>query len=244
VHGGRNYAPPPAPATGGLSGTGHVGWRPAFPQVLGVRGIAGIRPAFRAAEAAYQEQQMNRNIRQWLGRSLIMSAAALAACTGEGSLTPDQDFAAAAAARPELGSCDSLQAPQGNRVSARLFAVGYQVYSWSGTAWTFVAPSATLFASRNATGEIGIHYAGPTWESASGSKVVGTVLKRCTPDATAVPWLLLAAASSDGPGMFRGTTYIQRIKTTGGLAPVQAGSVVGDVANVPYTTEYVFYQAR
>lgn len=189
---------------------------------------------------------MNRTIRQWLGRTCIITAAAtLAACTSEGSLTPDLDSATlAVAGRPDLGSCDSLQAPQGHRVSARHYAVGYQVYSWSGTAWTFVAPWATLYASRNATSEVGIHYAGPTWESRSGSKVVGTVLKRCTPDANAVPWLLLAAASSDGSGVFRGTTYIQRIKTTGGLMPVQPGSVVGDMTTVPYTAEYVFYQKR
>ena len=41
-------------------------------------------------------------------------------------------------------------------------------------------------------GVVGIHYGGPTWESLSGSKVVGAVIDRATPDASAIPWLLLA----------------------------------------------------
>jgi hypothetical protein len=71
---------------------------------------------------------------------------------------------------------------------------------------------------------------------------VGAVVDRCTHDASAIPWLLLRAVSSEGPGVFDGVTYIQRINTVGGNAPAQAGGVVGEEARVPYTTEYLFYK--
>jgi hypothetical protein len=93
-------------------------------------------------------------------------------------------------------------------------------------------------------GAVGSHYAGPTWESASGSKVVGTVLERCTPDPAAIPWLLLEAVSSEGPGIFDQVTFIQRVNTVGGLAPTAPGGVPGEMASVPYTTENCFYQAQ
>ena len=91
-------------------------------------------------------------------------------------------------------------------------------------------------------GIVGIHYAGPTWESNSGSKVVGTVLERCTPDPDAIPWLLLKAVSNEGPGFSR-VTFIQRVNTVGGIAPTDPGDFVGEEVEVPYTTEYYFYRA-
>ena len=93
-------------------------------------------------------------------------------------------------------------------------------------------------------GVVGVHYAGPTWESNSGSNVVGAVIDRCTPDPEAIPWLLLRAVSSEGPGILREVTYIQRVFTVGGLAPADPGSLVGDEARAPYTAWYVFYQEQ
>jgi len=86
------------------------------------------------------------------------------------------------------------------------------------TSWIFNAPEAALFPSAQAQCQVDIQYAGPTWESVSGSKVVGSVIDRCTPDANAVPWLLLGAVSSDRPGIFRDVTYLQRLSTVGGVA--------------------------
>jgi hypothetical protein len=90
---------------------------------------------------------------------------------------------------------------------------------------------------------VGIHYGGPTWESASGSYVVAAVIDRDTPNPDAIPWLLLGAVDSDGPGIFDGTTYIQRVNTVGGLAPAAPGDFPGDQARVPYTADYYFYRA-
>lgn len=147
---------------------------------------------------------------------------------------------------PDLPSplCDRLQVPPGHAVAFHVYALGVQIYSWNGTSWVFAAPEATLFAAANYHGEVGIHYAGPTWESNSGSTVVGSRLESCAPDPTAIPWLLLQAVSTEGPGIFSAVTYIQRVNTTGGLAPIAPGASIGAEVEVPYTAEYYFYRAE
>jgi hypothetical protein len=147
---------------------------------------------------------------------------------------------------PDLPSplCDRLPVPPGNKVAFHVYALGVQIYSWNGTSWGFVAPAAILFADADYHGEVGIHYAGPTWESNSGSKVVAGRLEGCTPDLTAIPWLLLQTVSTEGPGIFHRVTYIQRVNTTGGLAPTAPGSSIGVEVEVPYTAEYYFYRAK
>ena len=138
----------------------------------------------------------------------------------------------------------SLQVPAGNKVAFHAYAVGVQIYQWTGTNWVFVAPEAVLFADAGDHGEVAIHYAGPTWESGSGSKVVGTRVSGVTVDRSAIPWLLLRAVSSEGPGIFHRVTFIQRVNTTGGNAPSGPGSSGGQQARVPYTAEYYFYRAK
>ena len=150
--------------------------------------------------------------------------------------------AARADRTPEVPA--GLQVPDGNKVEFHAYAVGVQIYQWDGAKWVFVAPEAVLFADAGANGEIAIHYAGPTWESNSGSKVVGARLAGATVDPSAIPWLLLQAKTTEGPGIFARTTYIQRVNTTGGIAPATAGTSVGQQARVPYTAEYYFYRAE
>jgi hypothetical protein len=143
---------------------------------------------------------------------------------------------------PDLGDYTDLRVEAGNKVAFHAYAEGVQIYRWTGTAWLLSRPEAVLYAGDDDDGPVGIHYAGPTWESASGSKVVGTVLKRATPDPDSIQWLLLKAASSEGPGIFNGVTFIQRVNTDGGLAPAVPGAFVGEEARVPYTAEYYFYR--
>jgi hypothetical protein len=142
--------------------------------------------------------------------------------------------------------CDSIQVPSGNKVSYHVYARGVQIYRWTGASWAFVAPAADLFADANYHDKVGTHYGGPTWESNSGSKVIGSRVPGtgCAPDATAIPWLLLKAISTSGPGIFNKVTYIQRVNTAGGLAPATPGTTIDEVAEVPYTTEYYFYRAE
>jgi hypothetical protein len=140
--------------------------------------------------------------------------------------------------------CDSVQVPTGHKVAAHIYAKGVQIYKWNGASWVFVAPSADLFADANFHGKVGTHYGGPTWESNSGSTVIGSRVAGCAPDSTAIPWLLLKAISTKGPGIFRKVTYIQRVNTVGGLAPTMPGAAIDEVAEVPYTTQYYFYRAE
>jgi hypothetical protein len=93
--------------------------------------------------------------------------------------------------------------------------------------------------------KIGRHYAGPTWESADGSRVVGEVMQR-SPVQGAVPWLLLRAKSNEGTGAFASVKYIQRVDTAGGIAP-SAGcdaAHAGAEASAYYSANYHFYGAR
>ena len=165
----------------------------------------------------------------------VATFAAQSARADEGSRTPDLS----------LPLCQSIQVPAGNEVASHAYALGVQVYRWNGSAWAFVGPVANLYADAGFRGQVGTHYAGPTWESNGGSRVVGRrVLNTgCTPDATAIPWLLLEEVTADGPGVFSRVTFIQRVNTTGGLAPAAPGTTVGEEARVPYTAEYYFYRA-
>ena len=147
--------------------------------------------------------------------------------------------------KPDLPSplCDRIEVPAGNRLFRRLFAQGVQLYRWNGTSWAFVEPVATLYSDANFQDKAGIHYLGPTWHHNDGSKVVATRVDGCTPDATAISWLLLEKVTTDGNGQFGSVTYIQRINTKGGLVPTAPGVNIGSVAEVPYTAEYYFYRA-
>ena len=140
----------------------------------------------------------------------------------------------------------ALEVPVGNKVEFHAYAVGVQIYVWNAASstWVFKAPSAVLYADAGNNGEVAIHYAGPTWESNSGSKVLGAKVNGVTVDPTAIPWLLLKAKTAEGPGIFARTTYVQRVNTTGGLAPSTPGTVDGEQAAVPYTAEYFFYRAE
>ena len=70
-----------------------------------------------------------------------------------------------------------------------------------------------------------------------------------TPDTSAIPWVLLDKVGvlkgpTGGDTLFK-TTFVQRLNTTGGLAPTTGCSSLTDVGNfafVPYTADYFFYQ--
>ncbi len=141
-------------------------------------------------------------------------------------------------------------APGGEaKLVERVAAKGVQVYecradqaSSNGAQWVFVAPQADLFDGQGKPS--GTHYAGPHWEAADGSKIVGKVEARAeAPQAGAIPWLLLSARSVGSTGRYAAVTSVQRVNTSGGLAPSQRcdKSAIGQVGKVPYTAEYLLY---
>jgi hypothetical protein len=173
----------------------------------------------------------------------------LAACATDTPVATTPLAGPAAAARaigntgPELGSCDRLRAPEGSSFAYHVYAKGVQIYRWDGQAWVPVGPAAELFADAGGKGLVGTHFAGPRWQSLSGSTVRGEVLDRCIYDANAIPWLTLKGIPENGPGVFAHTTFIQRVNTVGGKAPSTPGSL-NQVVEVPYTAEYYFYRAH
>jgi hypothetical protein len=147
---------------------------------------------------------------------------------------------------------DVLKTPSDQLVAMESKAEGVQIYECktqqnnaSGFEWAFKAPEADLFDANGK--KIAHHYAGPTWESNDGSKVVGEVkAKYSAPDAKSIPWLTLSAKSNSGTGTFEHIASIQRINTEGGLAPTDGcdQSMVGKVARIPYKAVYRFYVIR
>jgi hypothetical protein len=144
---------------------------------------------------------------------------------------------------------DILKTPPDQVVMFEAQAEGVQIYECkvqpndsSKFEWKFKAPEADL---HDANGKIiAHHYAGPTWESIDGSKVVGEVKEKYSvPDAQAIPWLLLNAKSGSAVGSFTQVSSIQRINTEGGLAPAEVCNQtrLSQEARVPYKAVYRFY---
>jgi hypothetical protein len=143
----------------------------------------------------------------------------------------------------------NLAPPAGSVLLFELGARGVQIYACeadpddaSAFEWTFQAPEAELL---NGRGEVvGSHFAGPTWQGHDGSAVVGAVLERAdSPEAGAIPWLLLEAAEHEGNGAFSTITHIQRLDTVGGAAPTEGcdEAHAGEEVRESYGATYAFY---
>jgi hypothetical protein len=138
---------------------------------------------------------------------------------------------------------DNLRPGANESLALVVPARGDQIYECRDSKWVFVAPEAELFDA--AGKKIGRHYAGPHWEAADGSKVVGVLKQRAdAPAAGAIPWLLLGAKSIGGEGAFSKVTSIQRVATAGGVAPAGGCSETGTHARIPYTADYYFFVPR
>jgi Protein of unknown function (DUF3455) len=111
--------------------------------------------------------------------------------------------------------------------------------------WSFVGPEANLSDCKGA--RVGRHFAsdggGAEWQLLDGAYVVAHKVASSTPQSDAAPWLLLLADSRSQTGAFAATRYVQRVRTSGGLAPKVTcdASDLGAVEKVPYTAEYYFY---
>jgi len=142
---------------------------------------------------------------------------------------------------------DRIQVPAGNAPYMQAHAIGAQVYACAATAdgpkWQFVEPQAILYDDHARL--IGIHFAGPTWQTRDGSQVKAARVDGVTVDPTAIPWLLLKQTSTT-PGRLAATTYVQRLNTRGGLEPAPSKcstATVGNERKVLYTADYRFWRA-
>lgn len=153
-----------------------------------------------------------------------------------------------AQAAPDMDVPAAIALPAGAKVVLQLSATGVQIYRCEAAAgdanafaWKFKAPEATLADAQGHPA--GRHYAGPTWESADGSRITATVAaKQAAPDGNSIPWLLLTAVVAQPGGALGHVAYVQRLHTQGGSAPATGCSA--DKANaeirVPYTADYWF----
>jgi hypothetical protein len=153
-----------------------------------------------------------------------------------------------------------LEVPAGNTLFLRGHATGTQNYiclpTDSSFAWAFFGPQATLFRFKR---QIITHFLSSnpdeedlpraTWQhSRDTSRVWGNAVALSSVPG-AIPWLLLEVVGADagptgGTGLTE-TVYIQRIRTSGGLAPATGcdhALDVGAKALVPYTADYLFYK--
>lgn len=149
---------------------------------------------------------------------------------------------ALAAAWPAGASTSAPPVPAGNKLFLVAHAVGVQIYTCTATGWTLAGPRADLYGDSGKL--VATHFAGPTWQANDGSSVVGRAITKVTVDPTAIPWLLVERVSTAaGAGdRFTDTTYIQRLNTTGGLAPAGA-CAPGATVEIPYTADYAFWKA-
>ena len=160
-------------------------------------------------------------------------------------------LAQAGAAQPEAPTVPTkIQVAEGHRVFLVGHAVGVQIYTCKivagAPAWSLTAPRAVL---KDDNGKAIIdHYGGPSWKHRDGSTITGSRVDGVTMDSSAIPWLLLSATPvSSGPDADRlaGTKFIQRVATTGGLAPSASTcttDTLGAVEEIPYTADYYFWK--
>lgn len=142
----------------------------------------------------------------------------------------------------------------------------------TGVAYALFTPEATLF-SEDDGGQIITHFFSPnpdprdpntnpavvapggairaTWvHSQDGSSVWAKLHTNgaAVLDEKAIAWLLLDAVGVEvgptGGDILAKTTFVQRVNTTGGLAPKSGCGSPGDLGNqafIPYTADYFFY---
>jgi hypothetical protein len=144
-----------------------------------------------------------------------------------------------------VGAAHAQEAPKAPAIEA--FGKGVQIYACKASggtyAWALQAPDATLADAKGRT--IGRHFAGPSWRANDGSTVVGEPLNVSpSPDAGAVPWLVLHAKSHAGKGAMATVQYIVRERTEGGVAPASGCDAghAGREVRVPYSAVYLFFR--
>jgi hypothetical protein len=144
---------------------------------------------------------------------------------------------------------ESIRPPADQKMIVRAHGVGDQIYTCQNKdgqfAWVLKAPEAQLLSADRQT--LGRHFAGPSWEWADKSAVVGKMSASVpSPDANSIPWLLVNVIRHDGQGTLSAALTIQRVNTMGGKAAASGcdSGHVGETQRVPYEADYLFYGAN
>ena len=165
---------------------------------------------------------------------------------------------------------DNIQVPAGNELFLVGRAEGTQNYiclpSDTGVAFKLFTPQATLFDDKDKQKPIATHFFGPNpvengtiraaWQDSVDTSTVWGEVKQGHSSADpafveqgAIAWLLVtivgAQAGPTGGDELTATTFIQRLSTSGGVAPSTGCATPTDIGNkafVRYTTDYYFYR--
>lgn len=135
-----------------------------------------------------------------------------------------------------------------NKLLTTRIGAGVQVYDYDSAngKWVFREPQANLYDVVTGV-QHGIHFAGPYWTDADGSKVKAKASGETDPPADSernIKWLRLDTVEKFGGenGILREVTFIQRVLTWGGQPPSSKEPADGcDTVSVPYTALYVFW---
>ncbi|MDM7948515.1 DUF3455 domain-containing protein [Hydrogenophaga sp.] len=171
---------------------------------------------------------------------------ALSACASSMSAGPMSGMASA-----QDGLPDTMKVPAGQKVALETVGVGQITYECRAKKdmagqfeWVFAGPDARLLDRSGKP--VGKYYGPPaTWEAMDGSKITGKQLAVAPGGAGNIPLQLVQASPAMGAGAMSGTTYIQRLKTRGGVAPGSACAAtnMGAKQIVNYQADYIFWKA-
>jgi Protein of unknown function (DUF3455) len=161
---------------------------------------------------------------------------------------------------------NEIRVPPGNEAFLKGHAFGTQNYiclpSDDGFAFKLFTPEATLFDGLQK--QVTTHFFSPnpaendkiraTWQHSTDSSIVwgGTAIPSTDPKFVAedaIAWLLLPTAGVQvgptGGGTLTAVTFIQRLNTSGGVAPPEECAGLNDLGKekfVDYTADYFFYR--
>src|ERR1044072_8212364 len=161
---------------------------------------------------------------------------------------------------------EAIAAPAGSKAFLIGHAVGTQNYiclpDGAVAKWVLFGPQATVFDDDGK--QIMTHYLSPnpaenstpraTWQHSDRTSAVWAVKVAESDDSRyvepgAIKWFLLQAKGAEEGShphdRLTKTTVIQRVNTSGGVAPANECAVTGDLGKtkfVPYTADYVFYK--
>ncbi len=143
----------------------------------------------------------------------------------------------------------AIGVPPGHKVVLETTATGLLNYECRATppgpfAWVLVSPQANLL---DRTGKDVVAYSGPPakWTHIDGSSIVGTQIAVASNGEYNLPMQLARAEPSMGMGALQNVSFIQRIKTKGGVEKTKTCSISnsGEKVTLPYQADYIFWSA-
>ena len=147
---------------------------------------------------------------------------------------------------------DAVKVPAGHTVDMETVGMGEITYECRAKKdmagqfeWVFAGPDAKLLDRQGK--QVGRYYGPPaTWESNDGSRITATQLAVAPAGAGNIPLQLVKANPASSNGAMMGVSYIQRVATQGGVAPVLpcGQAQLGQKQLVRYQADYIFWRAR